>query len=161
MFHREPVMNMDDFPNKDIRVTEEFLTAHQTLLMWLTVSLLRVSLGTPNVIDNDVKTALEALVKTYRTRQSGLYYESRPENPIAAAVFARMQAAVEEFRKEAAERTGMQTVRDVDVLGILAFLQRLEIQFNNGRRLGRGFIDHLRVSFPTTPEEQSTPSIIV
>ena len=157
-----PTMSLDDFPNKDIRVSEEFLETHRSLLFWLTVSLTRAALETPNVIDNDVKTALDALIKTYRTLQSGLIYESRPDNPIAGAIYERVQAAVEEYRKRLAEERGMSSVRDAEVLGILAFLQRLEIQFNNGRRLGRAFIDNLRTSFPVQPpESQQEPSIIL
>jgi hypothetical protein len=156
------MMSMDEFPNKDIRVTEEFLQSQQPLLIWLSVSLMRAALETPNVIDNDVKTALDALIKTYRTMQTGLIYESRPNNPLAGAIFERFQAAVEEYRKRVAEHTGVQSVRDSEVLGILAFLQRLEIQLNNGRRLGRAFVDHLRSSFPVQPSPaQQEPSIIL
>ena len=47
-----------------------------------------------------------------------------------------------------AEEAGMQTLRDTDVLATLVFLQRLEIQHNNGRRRGRAFFDFLRTYFP-------------
>ena len=100
------------------------------------------------------------LVRTYRTLQSGLYYEARPTNPIAGAIFARMQERIEEFRKRAAEGSGV-SVRDVDVLGVFAFLQRLEIQHNNGRPLGRAFIDFLRHQFPEPVSAESNPSLIL
>jgi hypothetical protein len=38
----------------------------------------------------------------------------------------------------------MSTIRDSDVLGVLVFLQHLELQLNNGRRRGRAFLDALR-----------------
>jgi hypothetical protein len=92
--------------------------------------------------------------------QSGLYYASRPENPIAAAVYDRMQASVEELRKANIEK--MKSVREVDILGIFAFLQRVEIQNRNGRRLGRTFIDFLRVHFPRTGQlPEAATSLIV
>jgi len=49
----------------------------------------------------------------------------------------------------------MQTLRDADVLGALVFLQRLELQHNNGRRRGRAFVDFLRAYFPA----QTQPAV--
>jgi hypothetical protein len=48
------------------------------------------------------------------------------------------------------------------VLGLLVFLQRLEIDRNNGRRLGRAFLDFLREFFvPQGDRQPETPSLIV
>jgi hypothetical protein len=58
----------------------------------------------------------------------------------------------------------MTKTRDVDVLGVLAFLPRLEIDRNNGRKRGRAFIDFLRHQFPASPGAPApavTPSLIV
>jgi len=124
------------------------------------VQLLQAALEIPNVVDSDIRDALDALVRTYRTLQTGLYYESRPENALAAAICDRLQAAVAEFRKAMAGRSGVQTVRDVDILGVLAFLQRMEIQQRNGRRLGRAFIDFLRLHFPQTAKPEPSQLIV-
>jgi len=51
----------------------------------------------------------------------------------------------------------MQTMRDTDVLGALVFLQRLELQNNNGRRRGRAYFDFLRTYFPV----QTPPPAVV
>jgi hypothetical protein len=53
------------------------------------------------------------------------------------------------------ESTGTNPIRDVDVLGILVFLHRMELQHNNGRAKGRAFIDFLRQYFPQKPSEES------
>lgn len=148
---REP-MDEAAFPNRDIRITERFLKEREPLLLFLGVTILKAAAATPDAIDNDVREALAALVKTYRTLDSGLYYETRPENPIAASIQAHMQEDIQQFRKQLAEQTGMRRVSDTDILGILAFLQRLEIQHNNGRRLGRAFLDFLRGQFPEPGE---------
>jgi hypothetical protein len=99
-------------------------------------------------VDLDAREAIESLVKTYRTLQSGLIYESRPQNPYAAGIQDRLANAIEELRDLMAEEAGMQTLRDTDILATLVFLQRLEIQHNNGRRRGRAFFDFLRTYFP-------------
>ena len=99
-------------------------------------------------VDLDAREAIESLVKTYRTLQSGLIYETRPQNPYAAGIQERMAQAIEELRKAMAEDAGIETLRDKDVLATLVFLQRLEIQHNNGRTRGRAFFDFLRTYFP-------------
>jgi hypothetical protein len=115
-----------------------------------------------DAVDNDIREALDALIRTYRTLQSGVYYETRPQNPLAGAVFAAMQNGVAELRRLEQEGRGVAHTRDAQVLGLLVFLQRLEIDRNNGRRLGRAFIDFLRSFFAQPAAEPSAaPSLIV
>ena len=59
-----------------------------------------------------------------------------------------MTQSIEELRKRIAEERGMQTLRDADLLGALVFLERMELQYANGRRRGRAFYDFLRGYFP-------------
>jgi hypothetical protein len=137
--HTEPV-NPDDVPNKDIRITEEFLGEHELLLVGAMNGLVLAALGTPGAVDSDVRDALDALIRTHRTLQSGVYYETRPVNALANRIFSETQTNLENFRKS--ER----------------FLQRLELDRNNGRPRGRAFLDSLRGflgdvdgSLPQTP----------
>jgi hypothetical protein len=151
------------FPNQDIRVTEEFLREREPLLLYTARTLLDAALATHGATDFDVREALESLVRTYRTLQSGVYYETRPSNPIAGNVFSLVQSGVAEFRKLETERTGMAQIRDADILGILVFLQRLELDNNNGRKRGRAYLDFLRSFFPERADEPAaaTSSLIV
>src|SRR5689334_20598294 len=112
---KPPVLNADDFPNRDIRVGDEFLRKHEPLLMVLAATIVRSALEYDGTIDYDVRDALDALIRTYRTLQSGLVYESRPANPMAANIYARVQDAVEDLRRRVQEHTGMNSIRDVDV----------------------------------------------
>jgi len=127
-------------PNQDIHVTEQTLAQNQDLLAFLGEALAAAALETPGAVDFDVRDALEALIRTYRTRQSGLYYDSLPENAVAAAVYRHVEEALERFRKEETARLGVTRTRDADVLGLFVFLHRLELNRNNGRRRGRAFI---------------------
>lgn len=140
---QRPAMALEDFPNQDVRITEGFLQRNHALLFSLGMSLAQAAAGTPGTVDNDVRDALQALIRTYRTRESGLIYETRSPNPYAAGIQARVEQAVEEFRKGMAAETGMHLVRDAEVLGCLVFLERLELQQNNGRRRGRAFLSFL------------------
>ena len=85
---REKSLPVDpkDAAHKDIEVSEDFIRDHEELLLFSIYSLLNSSLRTPGAVDTDALDALEALIKTYRTAESGLIYESRAENAIAAAV---------------------------------------------------------------------------
>ena len=151
----------DKFPNLDIKVTDDFLHDNEGLLVFLGRSLMESSMEA-GAVDNDVRDALDALVRTYRTLQSGVYYETRPQNPIAGAVCAGVQNRIADLQRRENESGGVTRTRDSQILGLLAFLQRLELDRNNGRRLGRAFIDFLR-SFFDTPEShaETAPSLIV
>jgi hypothetical protein len=153
---KPPEVDPDQFPNADIRVNESFLRDNERLLSFTGAALLEAALAAPGAIDYDAREALEALVKTYRTLESGLYYESRPSNSIAAAISAGLQERVAEYRKRETQSTGVSSVRDASVLGVLVFLQRLELSNNNGRKRGRAFLDFLRGFFPgDRPQERA------
>ena len=154
---KPPDVDPDKFPNPDIKVSESFLRNNERLLMFAAATVFQAATQIPGVIDHDVREALDSLVRTYRTMQSGLYYESLPANPLAAGLHQRFQQVIQEFRKRLREAAGITTVRDADVLGILVFLQRLELSNNNGRRRGRAFIDFLRGFFPPGAAGQRPP----
>jgi hypothetical protein len=152
----------DQIPNQDIGVTESFLREREPLLLFLSRKLADAAGEAQGTIDYDVREALEALIRTYRTLESGLYYETRPANPMANHICNGVQRAVEDFRTGEREQLGMNRTRDHDVLGILAFLQRLEYDRNNGRRRGRAFLDFLRAEFGAAgAPAEAGPSLIV
>lgn len=149
-------MTPDEVPNKDIRVSEDFVRDHEQLVLWLSLALAR-AMDKERAVDFDAREALGALIRTYRTRESGLIYETRPQNPYAGAIQSALQESIEELRKRLAEETGMQTLRDAEILGALVFLERIELQHNNGRRRGRAFFDFLRGSFPEPQTSSVAP----
>ena len=141
--HREPA-DPSKFPNQDVRISEEFLGEHEDLLVGAMSSLLLAVLDTPGAVDSDVRDALDGLIRTERTLQSGVFYESRPVNALADRIFEQTQTGLQEFRTRETENLGLSRTRDADVLGVLVFLQRLELDRNNGRPRGRAFLDSLR-----------------
>jgi len=157
---KPPEVDQQELPNRDIHVTEEFLRDHETLLIFLSMNLLEGALSTQGAVDSDVREVLDSLIRTHRTLQSGLYYETRPDNLVAAAIQHKIQDGVEQLRKELSEK-GASSIRDADILGVLVFLQRIALHQDNGRPKGRSFIDYLRTYFShggETPE--NAPSLI-
>ena len=148
------------FPNRDVNVTEQFLRDHESLVIFLSAELLSGALATVGAIDSDVREALEALIRTYRTLESGLIYETRPANLLAMNIQTKFQESVEALRKKLSEQAAT-GIRDLDILGVLVFLQHLELTHNNGRKRGRAFIDFLRANFPDLkPKSDQTASLI-
>ena len=151
--HDRPPFDPKDFPHKEIRVDEEFIEENRELFTVVALSVIKAAHQTPSVVDNDMRDCFEACIKTYLTLDSGIIYESRPANMVAAAVQARLMESIEEFKKFAFEKTGLHTIKDGDLLRILVFLQRLEMASNNGRRYGRAFLWSLRQAFEAQPGE--------
>jgi hypothetical protein len=162
--HDKPVETPDEqIPNLDIRVSEKFVTDHEALITYLGSVIATGALTAEQApVDFDVREALASLVRTYRTLQSGVYYEDIPTNPFASALYRRVQDAMQEARLKETEQHGMTRTRDADVLGALVFLQRIEYDRNNGRKRGRAFIDFLRaIYFSSAPAEEAPPSLIL
>src|SRR5215472_15830654 len=86
-----PVVSAGPLPNQDVRISEEFLRDHEPLLIFLGAKLLEASMATAGAVDSDVQEALETLIRTYRTLESGLYYETRPNNLLAAGIHQKIQ----------------------------------------------------------------------
>jgi hypothetical protein len=156
---KEQSVDPDQLPNKEINVDESFLRRNEPLLIFLASGLATTALDTENAIDNDVGEALASLIRTYVTLQSGIVYEARPDNLIAARIQADLRDRIREI--EEVLRQNHSTLRDSDVLGVLVFLQRLEMQKNNRRRKSRAFIDFLREFFPSEMPAAEPSSLIL
>ncbi len=146
-----------ELPYQDIRVTERILSENEQLLYYVGVSLTSTALETPGAVDADVREVLDALIRTYRTLESGLYYESVPQNTIAAQIFRKMQEAIDVFRKSEAKELGVSKTRGSGILATLVYLLRLELDSSNGRPLGRAFLDMMRRTHDV-PQASPAPS---
>jgi len=158
----------DTLPNRDIQVSEDFLRDKEPVVVCISEALTR-AMEKEKAVDQDAREALDALIRTYRTLDSGLIYETRPSNPYAAALQDALKNAVAKLREQLTEASGLHQLRDADILGVLVFLERIELQYANGRRRGRAFYDFLNSNFPaasTVPSDAPmnatvSPSVIL
>lgn len=158
---RHVALRAEDLPNRDIPVTQKMLMDNQSLLTYLAKALGMSALETAGALDRDASEALEALIQTYRTLQSGVIYAHVPENVIAARIYREVDAAIGLFRKEDSKQLGVSKTRDADVLVVLVYLQRLALDSDNGRRYGRAFLGMLRADFGLDQVEEPSGSSLI
>jgi hypothetical protein len=156
---RRPEVDPAGFPYQDIRISQNFLRANEDLLNAAAQSVLTAAFQAPGAVDQDVREALDALVRTYKTLESGVYYQTVPASPIAAALAGGIQQMLQQFRQQETQRTGVTRTRDADVLGVLIFLLRMALDETNGRRLCKRFLHKLYLHF--APEQTGTPSPLI
>jgi len=147
--------------NPDVAVSDDFIKSHEELLFFSMYSLVQAALRTPGATDSDVIEALEALIQTHRTLESGLYYETRAQNTLAASVQRLFENSLAEYQKLRAERERLSPVRNSEMLAILVFLHRLGQHNQNGRPRGRMYLDLLQQMMPETGVAERAPSIIL
>jgi hypothetical protein len=147
----------------DIQITEGFLHDQEELLLFCVYALVQAAVRSSGATDADILVSWEALIKTHRTLESGLFYETRPENSVAAGVQRSFAASLEEYQKLRQEREGLAPVRNGDILKVLVFLHRLGQQNQNGRPRGRMYLDLLRQMTPdgSLQVSERAPSIII
>ncbi len=159
--HEKPLpVNENGLSNLDISVDEEFIRDHEELLLFCVYALVQAAI-TSGAIDTDVIAALDALIQTHRTLASGLFYESRPENLLAAAVQRSFTASLADYENQRAEKESLPRVRNSEVLAILVFLHRIGQQNQNGRPRGRMFLDFLSQMTPEASIHERASNIII
>jgi hypothetical protein len=111
-------------------------------------------------VDADVRGALNALIQTYKTLESGIYYETRPDSAFAREIMDSVRRQVQQFQEAEAQQAGFSRSRDRDVLQLLVFLYRIALDRDNGRSRGKAFLDFLRMHFEPATASQDTRLII-
>jgi len=158
--YENPEKDPTAMPNRDFAIPEDFAKKNKQLITVMEHAIFKVAIER-NAIDFDIREALGGLIRTYRTLGSGLFYESRPANPIAAAIFDGVQQRVAEIRKLETER-GLHKVLDSQFLTVFVLLQRLEYIFSNGRKRGRGFLGNIYGTMSgLVRQEQPASSLII
>lgn len=140
--------------HSEVNVTESFIERNDMLLTFLSVALRDGAAASPGCTDADMREAMDAMIRTYKTADSGLIYETRPENPFAARIQTAVNERIAELQRLIAERAAAEggavpsAIREKDLLGVFVFLIRVAHHLNNGRLKGRAFLSMLATRFP-------------
>jgi hypothetical protein len=159
--NRKP-MSADDVPYRDVFVPHDFVYEYWPVVSGIAAVILNLQRERRDLRDSDAMSAIEALAETYRTLNSGIYFERPPEIPDARALYGAINQFLQECRKEDSPRAGFPALKDSDVFHLLVFLLRLAKQEANTRPRSRAFLGFLRQRFPLPAQAQKdAPRIIV
>lgn len=160
--HEKPIeIPQELISDPDVEVTEDFIRRHEELLLFSVYTVLQAALRTQGAVDTDVLEALAALIQTHRTAQSGLLYQTKAGNSVAASVQRKIADSVKDYEKARQAEEQPSRSFDNDVFRILVFLHRIGQQNLNGRSKGRMFINLLSDMTPDSRVDERAPSIIL
>jgi len=108
----------------------------------------------PGATDADAAEALDSLAGTWRTLVTGIYYETKPVNPVAMDMFDGVKARVENLRTRMKDAGTTQSLPDAVVLGVLVFLRRVAFGLNNGRSKCKAFLVFLSQFYADTSKDE-------
>ena len=134
---KEQKIDFASLPNHDIEITEEFLQRNEILLAFVAIAIYEGAIGAEGATDWDVREGLQSLIAKYRGT------EGATENQLAVAIAGKIESRIADMRERETAASGKTSIEDQALLGVLAFLQRLEYSHNNGRKRCRAFIDFL------------------
>jgi hypothetical protein len=152
---KKPARDPKLTPGADIELTDDFLRAHEFVIVLLGSAMSEGIRRFPNATDADAVDALEHLSKTWRAMDSGLVYESAPVNPIALSVFDGVTKRVEELRERIRQADATETLPDKAILGVIVFLQRVAFGLNNGRSRCKAFLEFLGQFYVDMKKEEA------
>jgi hypothetical protein len=149
---KKPPSDPENMPGKDIPIHDDFLRANEFLIVLLGSAMSEAVRPHASATDAD---AVDALAKTWRTLAAGIYYETKPVNPVALDMFDAVKARVDDMRSrmKAAETT--QSLPDNVVLGVIVFLQRVAFGLNNGRSKCKAFLVFLSQFYVDMKDEEN------
>jgi hypothetical protein len=146
----------------DERIPQEVLHTHQQLMAALAFQTAKFASNQPATADPDVLASLSALAGTYKTLQSGLFYEKVPEIPVQRDLYRALSQFLNELKQKAAESGNSAALKDAAIFHVIIFLYRMGLLRSNGRPRSRRFIEFLRGQFPQAEElKREQPRIIV
>jgi hypothetical protein len=146
--HRKP-LPPDELPYPDARVSGDRIEQHQDVIVLLGQTVVEAARET-RATDADVLAALGAMAETYRTLQSGIYYEPAPEGAVAREIYTRAAKAIADYKQAQADRAGFPSLKDSELFELLVFLLRVGKQETGGRSRSRAFLDFLRSWLPAS-----------
>jgi len=153
-------IDWEKMPFRDTKIEPSFLDDHEALVGALVYTVCLYARENHELVDSDVLAAIRSLAETYRTLSRGIYYEKPPDYRLQRELYDRLRAAIEDYKKAEAQRTGLGVVRDADVRDALVFLAQLGFTRSNERPKGRAFLDLLRSELKS-PELAKPASNIV
>jgi hypothetical protein len=156
---KRPPADPEKMPGQDVPIDDEFLHNNEFLIVLLGSAIFEPVKEDVKAIDADAVDALDALTKTWRTLNAGIYYETKPVNPVALEIYDAVKNRVDDLRKRIKEADST-ALPDNVVLGVLTFFQRVAFGLNNGRARCKTFLEFLSQSYMDMADEEETAGAV-
>lgn len=161
LHEKKPPTDPEAMPGKDVPIDDDFLRANEFLMVLLGSAMFEAVRPHVSATDADAVDALDSLARTWRTLVAGIYYETKPVNPVALDMFDAVKARVENLRTRMKDAGTTESLPDSVVLGVLVFLQRVAFGLNNGRSKCKAFLVFLSQFYvDTSKDEDETADLI-
>jgi hypothetical protein len=158
LHEKKPPSDPEATPGKDVPIDDDFLRANEFLIVLVGSAMFDAVRPHTSATDTDAVDALDSLARTWRTLVAGIYYETKPVNPVAMDIFDGVKAGVENIRNRMKEAGTTQSLPDAVVLGVLVFLQRVAFGLNNGRSKCKAFLVFLSQFYVDTRDDEEEAS---
>ena len=107
----------------------------------------------PSLVDADVREVVEKLARTYRTLESGLYYDHEPDTLRQKALYGLMKSFLEDLQKP--EDLSAPAPKTADVLDCLQLNLELLERSDPSRPKTRDFLDWMAATLSVVAKEAS------
>jgi hypothetical protein len=141
----------NEMPFPDVEFSPEILRRHPEAISAIGLGILGFAQQNGAARDPEILSALRALAETYRTLESGIYFERPPEELHARALYAHVGQSLQDFKKQISQQMGFATIKDSEIFRLLIFFLRVGTRETNGRPKSRAFLDFLYTQFPGVP----------
>ena len=133
--------------------SQDFQARNMELLMglWTTIDQSRSEF--PSLVDADVREVLERLARTYRTLESGLYYDHVPDTLTQKVLYGSLKSLLDERQKP--EDLSASTPKTADVLDCLQLNLEMANRSDPSRPRSRDFLDWLSTMVSEATKERS------
>ena len=113
----------------------------------------------PGMVDQDVRSALDALRATMKTLSSGIHYETLPEGSVASmGLYRRIKSALEQLMQP--QGPTVDALRVSDIPELLDFLLVTAESRSSGRPRSRQYLDWLASVAPEPPPDEASRIIV-
>jgi len=157
----------EDTPLLEVKVSQDVIYGHQDVLSGIAFAVAKFSASHGSLTDPDILAALQTLAETYKTLNSGIYYEKPPDAPLPRELYSALAQFLDEAKQESAGSQASSPLADAapikesEVFALLVFLYRMGLLRTNGRPRARRYLEFLRNQFPEAPELKRESSRII
>jgi len=129
-----------------------------TLSIWKILAEERGRLN--EMVDQDVQLALDGLLRTYKTLESGIYYDHAPEAFCAKSIYQAVKDFLEKANNSIDE--SLPRLKTGEILDCLQFQKELALAIVLPRPKSRAFLDHIHSKVTEAfPSQKQQSSIVI